>query len=427
MDPISAELATEQGLSEAMQIDSGSPVNRKRARSVTSVDISGDCQASKRSRADYNAEEINTIKIESDAEENLVQDSSKLSAGKKNTLSMHASCRLSQSYKDAPRERLSTNGIKFVAWDAAPASIQSTVNTILDSPELSTLQLVSLETRAKRISSELFHNALKKQSEVGLTMAIIHSILPFRHEDSVLRRDFNEDIICKTVPKHGSPMVAPLSKPRPDTMVGYEINRHVIRQLKNISLDFDVRLLKSTNHITCAQLVVELKSSSRGGSTATAMAQTAGGAATLSNSLACLHDMVAATSRADNQELLLQLRDCLVFGLVINDFFAHITVTWRAAATTLSPLVRRPGAPKTKQAEGTSRSRGKGKEEKRASKARTGTKAAHVQEEFHFALVRGFPLHLPAETAKFLRQVDAIVGWMEGRFGTVMQALHTIQ
>lgn len=315
------------------------------------------------------------------------------------------------------RQRVERNGINFVDWDSSPAAIKEPINIILNCYVPTPAQTEDLAKRAREIRDGIKG---EEMSECSLIARIQRYILPSFSSTSVLTNRENANFIGGTEPKslfayERPDRWAPITTPRADLVVGYKRKTWTEHELDLVPLSFDTRRLKTVAGVQCAQLVGEFKSSQNGGTTYVCITQAAGASATCSNALAYLYDAVEPRAQAGDAELLAKLKDCIVFGLVIDEFVAHITVTWRVASAAS------PAAQQTASAAAEKHSKAGHGQAKSGRK----TKVPAIN-GFNFACVTGYMLYCEGQTIELLKAVEGIKQWMEGRFTDITEAMRMI-
>lgn len=315
------------------------------------------------------------------------------------------------------RERLTINGINFVSWGSAPDSIKEAVNTILGCYLPTSAQAVNLADRAKEIHADIQGGDL---TEMSLLLAILPNILPEPRSPSALIMRENTSFFCGTEPKgimgYTQPNLwAPIPVPRADVIVGYRLTPELANQLDYLPASFRIQALKTTRQVVCAQLVVEFKSDQKRGSMHAGLDQAAGASATCANALAHLYDTIKPNERPGDADLLARLRDCIVFGLVIDEFAAHLTVTWRVVPSPSPAVQQIAGA---EPGESASQGRARAKSDRQ-------TELPPIN-SFDFALVSLHALFDEEKTLEFLEKVEGIRQWMEGRRADITEAIGMI-
>lgn len=213
-----------------------------------------------------------------------------------------------ETYKPTVRERLERNGVEFVLWDEISSTIKKSIMAVLDDTgsEEAISNSDQLSARAKQIVRE----AAGTSSEADLTTAISNEAFPRPNRSdelfpvgtlssAMLGQVQNETFICGTAPYRRPSNVAPddwygIPCPRADLVLGYRWTGEVVDRMLEINRVFPTQTLNTAKGIFCGQIAVEFKSSFKGGTTAVAMHQVAGAAATMSHALGLLVDAAAA-------------------------------------------------------------------------------------------------------------------------------------
>ncbi|KAI9782035.1 MAG: hypothetical protein M1816_002023 [Peltula sp. TS41687] len=278
------------------------------------------------------------------------------------------------------REKLDRNGVEFVRWNETEFRIKNHIMSIFgdQGPAASPSSSDQLHIRAKKILQKTDSNL----SEADIISAIAGVAFPPPNEDQVGTQHIwqvqGENFTCDT--------------PRADVVIGYHWAGTLIDNMLQISTVFCSQAFRTTHGIFCGQLAVEFKSSFKGGTTAKALDQVAAATAAISNALDLINDasirptapVQSATSAQASPQPDLDavdecLRDCLVFGVAIDEYVAYITAAWRSGP-----------------------------------------------DHFQFAKISAHSLIFEAEVLIFLRRVEAIERWILNRHASIMEAVEIL-
>lgn len=258
------------------------------------------------------------------------------------------------------QDRLYSNGVEPVPWHSAPQLIHSAITCIFGyvAGEATTAHIRSRAHRLVRLLNEaeielsgateanLASNYLPylsfRLSSPSVIPGSVTSRLPTAqslHLGLSFRQD--EYLISNTVPNQCPPALQgdwpTISQPKPDFTVGYRISNRKQRTLltKTAKKRFSGQpWLQTAENLVCARLVFEIKSSTKGGTTAKALYQLAAATATCCRALDLMTSHCGSSEGAESPDpdgKFARAELCLVFGIMMDEEMAYTTAAWKSA------------------------------------------------------------------------------------------------
>lgn len=244
------------------------------------------------------------------------------------------------------RQRLQLNGVESVRWSQVPSALKACIDAILF-PKDDTANRdsadpqepaertrippsdwrVAAEARAAKILEITEAEELSEMDLLTSVMVQAFPIVPLLQK--VADHRFRPNLVPSLRPADHPPSMWPsISTPQADGLLGYVYNTQLVKM---------ITILDGNNHalteallpaarLFCPQIAIEFKSSAKKGTITQGFSQNIGAMAALSRSLSRLIQSALPDQQATLSE---DLKQCLVFGFVINETTAYTTALWK--------------------------------------------------------------------------------------------------